>query len=245
MVIEDQLKWTGIQVSRVFCDCSKRITADKFMLWRGHCGGHDEVESGLGLAVQRHGQLLHSYSSSKTQFKSQLIETYFPSPPSHIGMTFSFTPSMLLSELLWLLVFSRSVMFDSLRPHGLQHTRLPCPSPFPSVCSELCPLSQWCHPTVLLPVTPFTCLQSFPASGSFPMSWLIASYGQSIGASVLASVLPMNSQGWFLLGLTGLITLQSKGLSRIFSNTIAQKHQFFGASLWSDFHIRTWLLEKP
>ena len=96
------------------------------MLWRGHCGGHDEVESGLGLAVQRHGQLLHSYSSSKTQFKSQLIETYFPSPPSHIGMTFSFTPSMLLSELLWLLVFSRSVMFDSLRPHGLQHGRLAC-----------------------------------------------------------------------------------------------------------------------
>ena len=107
MVIEDQLKWTGLQVSRVFRDCWKRITADKFMVWRGHRWGHDEVESGLGLEVQRHGQLLHSYSSSKTQFKSQFIETYFPNPPSHIGMiVFSFTPSMLLSELLWLLVFT-------------------------------------------------------------------------------------------------------------------------------------------
>ena len=118
-------------------------------------------------------------------------------------------------------------MSKSLWPHGLQHTRLPCPSPFPSVCSELCPLSQWCHPTVLLPVTPFTCLQSFPASGSFPMSWLIASYGQSIGASVLASVLPMNIQGWFLLGLTVLIFLLSKGLSRVL-----QHHSSKAPILW-------------
>ena len=116
-VIEDQLKWTGIQVSRVFCDCSKRITADKFMLLRGHRWGHDEVESGLGLEIQRHGQLPHSYSSSKTQFKSQFLETYFPNPPSHIGMiVFSFIPSMLLPELLWLLVFIAQLCSTLLDP---------------------------------------------------------------------------------------------------------------------------------
>ena len=231
VVIENWLKWAGIHVSRVSHDCSERITADKFMLWTGHRWGHDEVASGLGLAIQRHGQLAHCYSSSKTQFKGQFIESCFPNPPFHIRMLiFSFTQSMRLSELLWLLVFSHSVMSGSLRPYGLQRTRLPCPSPSPRVCSNSCPLSQRCHPPILFSVTPFSsCLQSFLASGAFPMSWLIASYGQSIGASASASVLPMNNQGWFLLGLTGLIALQSKGLSRIFSNAIAQKHQFFGA----------------
>ena len=136
-------------------------------------------------------------------------------------------------------------MSDSLGPHGLQHARLPCPSPTPVACSNSYPLSWWCHLTISSPVV-FSCLQSFPASGSFPMSWLFSSGGQSIfGAS--ASVLPMYIQGWFLLGLTGLISLQSKGLSRIFASTTIQKHQFFGAqsSLWSNSYIRTWLLGKP
>jgi len=127
-----------------------------------------------------------------------------------------------------LILFSHSVMSDSSRPCGLQHTRLLCSSPSPGTCSNWCPLSQWCHPTISSCVNPFySCLQSFPASGSFLMSQLFASDCQSIGAS--ASVLPVNNQGWFPLGLTGMISLQSKGLSRVFSNTTVQKHQFFSA----------------
>ena len=143
--------------------------------------------------------------------------------------------------------FSRSVVSYSLRPHGLQHTKPPCPSPTPRVYSHSCPLDWWCHPTISSSVIPFSsCLQSCPASGSFPMSQLFALGGQSIGASASASVLPVNIQGLFPLGFTGLISLLSKGLSRAFSSTTIQKHQFFGAqlSLWSNSHIYTWLLEK-
>ena len=115
-------------------------------------------------------------------------------------------------------------------PHGLQHARLASPSPTPGACSNLCPLSRWCHPTISSSVVPFSsCLQSFPALGFFPRSQFFTSGGQTIGVSALASVLPMNIQDWFPLGLTCLISLQSKGLSRIFSNTSVQKHQFFGA----------------
>ena len=128
--------------------------------------------------------------------------------------------------------FSRSVMSDSLWPHGLQHTRLLCPSPTPGAYSNSCPLSWWCHPAISSFVVPFSsCLQSFPASGSFPMSQLFASGGQSTGVSASASVPPVNLQDWFPLGWTGWISLQSKGLSRVFSNTTVQKHQFFGAQL--------------
>ena len=144
--------------------------------------------------------------------------------------------------------FSRSVVSDSLWPQVLQHTRLPCPSPTPRAFSNSCPLIGWCHPTISSSVIPFSsCLQSFPASGSFSMSQFFASGGQSIGVSASASVLPMNIQDWFPLGLTDLISLQSKGLSRVFSNTTVQKHQFFSSqsSLWSNSHIHTWLLEKP
>ena len=124
--------------------------------------------------------------------------------------------------------FSCSVMSDSLQPHGLQHARPPCPSPTPGVYPDSCPLSWWCHLTISSPVIPFSsCLQSFPTSGSFPMSHLFTSGGQSIGASASASVLPMNIQDWFPLGWTGWISLQSKGLSRVFSNTTVQKHQLF------------------
>ena len=131
-------------------------------------------------------------------------------------------------------------MYDSLRPHGLQHARLPCPSPTPRAYSNSCPWSSWCHLTISSSVVPFSsCLQSFPASGSFPMSQLFTWGGQRTGVSASASVLPMNIQDWSPLGRTGWISLQSKGLSRVFSNTTIQKHQFFGAqlSLWSNSHI--------
>ena len=144
--------------------------------------------------------------------------------------------------------FSHSVMSDSLRTHGLQHTRLPCTSPTPGAYSNSCPLSQWCHPTISSSVVPFSsCLQSFPPSGSFTRSQFFASGGQSIGVSASASVLPMNIQDWFPLGLSGLISLQSKELSRVSSNTTVQKHKFFSIqlSLWSSSHIHPWLLEKP
>ena len=147
-----------------------------------------------------------------------------------------------------MLHFSSPVMSRSLTLHGLQHARLPCPSPTTGACSNSCPSSRWCHPTISSSVIPFSsCLQSFPASGFFPISQFFASCGQSIGVSASASVLPINTQDWFPLGWTGLIFLQSKGLSRVFSNTTVQKHQFFGAqlSLWSNSHIHTWLLEKP
>ena len=132
--------------------------------------------------------------------------------------------------------FSCRVVSDSLQPHGLQHARLPCPSATPGVHSTCCPSSRWCHPTISSSVVPFSsCLQSFPESGSFSMSQFFTSGGRSTGASASASVLPVNIQDWFPLELTGLISLQPKRLSRVFSNTTFQKHQFFGAqlSLWS------------
>ena len=133
-------------------------------------------------------------------------------------------------EKQWDVQFSRSVVSDSLRPHKLQHVRPPCPSPTPRVHPNPCPLSQWCHPTISSSVIPFSsCPQSFPASGSFQMSHLFTSGGQSIGVSASTSVLPMNTQDWSPLGWTGWISLQSRVLSRVFSNMRVQKHQFFGA----------------
>ena len=130
------------------------------------------------------------------------------------------------------LLFSHSVMSDSLRPHGLQHTRPPCPLLTPGVYSNSCPLSWWCYPTISSSVVPFSsCPQSSPASGSFPISQLFESGGQSIGLSASTSVLPINNQDWFPLGRTGWISLRSKGLSRVFSNTTVQKHQFFSTQL--------------
>ena len=138
-------------------------------------------------------------------------------------------------------------MSNSLRAHGLQLAKPPCLSPTPRVYSNSCPLSRWCHPTISSSVVPFSsCLQSFPASGSFQMSQFFTSGGQSVGVSASVSVLAMNIQDWSPLGWTGWISLQSKGLSRVFSNTTVQKHQFFGTqlSLWSNSHIHIWLLEK-
>ena len=144
--------------------------------------------------------------------------------------------------------FSRSVVSDSSWPHEPQPTRPLCPSPTPRVYPNSCPLNWWCHPAITSSVVPFSsCPQSLPASGSFPISQLFAWGGQSTGVSASASVLPMNTQDWFPLGWTGWISLQSKGLSRIFSNSTVQKHQFFGAQLssQSNSHIHTWPLEKP
>ena len=144
--------------------------------------------------------------------------------------------------------FSRSVVSNSLRPHESQHARPPCPSPTPGVHSNSSPSSQWCYPAISSSVVPFSsCLQSFPASGSFQMSQFFTSGGQSIGVSASTSVLPMNTQDWSPLGWTGWISLQSKGLSRVFSNTTVQKHLFFGTQLssQSNSHIHTWPLEKP
>ena len=137
-------------------------------------------------------------------------------------------------------------MSDSLRPHESQHARPPCPSPTPGIHSNSCPSSRWCHPTISPSIVPLSCPQSLPASGSFPMSQLFAWGAPSIAVSASTSVLPMNTQDWSPLGWTGWISLQSKGLSRVFSNTTVQKHQFYGSQLssLSNFHIHTWPLEK-
>ena len=139
-----------------------------------------------------------------------------------------------LKETISSVQFSHSVVSDSLRPHESQHARPLCPSPTPGVHPNSCPFSRWCHPAISSSVIPFSsCAQSLPASGSFPMSQLFAWGGQSIRVSASASVLPMNIQGWSPLGWTGWISLQSKGLSRVFSNTTVPKHQFFSAQLSS------------
>ena len=135
-------------------------------------------------------------------------------------------------NLIYSAQVSHSVVSDSLRAHEPQHTRPPCPSPTPGVYPNPCPSSRWCHPTISCSVVPFSsCPQSFPESGSFQMSQLFASDSQSIGVSASTSVFPMNTQDWSPLGWTGWISLQSKGLSRVFFNTTVQKHQFFSAQL--------------
>ena len=159
---------------------------------------------------------------------------------SFLIILFTWNPGVLKFDFLpdfWQL--ASSVQFSSLiqlcptlQPHGPQHARPPCPSPTPRVYPNSCPLSQWCHPTISSSVVPFSsCLQSYPASGSIQLSLLFASRGQSTGVSALTSALPMNTQDWSPLGWTGWISLQSRGLSRVFSNTIIQKHQFFGTQL--------------
>ena len=156
--------------------------------------------------------------------------------------------SYLIETFCHLVQFSRSVLSDSLQPHESQHARPPCPSPTPRVYPNPCPLSRWCHPAISSSVIPFSsCLRFFPATGSVPVSQLFSWGGQSIGVSAPASVLPRNTQDWSPLGPTGWISLQSQRLSRVFSNTKGQKHQFFGAQLssQSNSHIHTWPLEKP
>ena len=150
---------------------------------------------------------------------SDLFSWIYLSPPLYNHKEFQFSSIQLLSRVQFFVIPWTAACQDS------------CPSPTPGVCSNSCPSSWWCHPTISSSVIPFSCLQSFPASGSFQMSYLFTSGGQSIGVSASASVLPMNIQDWFSLGLTGWISSQSKGLSRVFSNITVQKHQFFSAQL--------------
>ena len=152
--------------------------------------------------------------------------------PSHLSQCLSLK-GLQITNIGSSVQFSHWVVSDSLRPHELQHTRFPCPSLSPGVCSNSCPLSQWCHPTISSSAVPFSSrLQSFSASGSFQMSQFFPSGGQSIGVLASASVFPTNFQDWFPLGCTGWISLQSKELSRVFPNTTVQKHQFFGLSFF-------------
>ena len=198
------------------------------------------VISTLHSPVSRFGfiyNLLPQYSCNC--FQSWVKKKEARTQISHTGVSFYHFSSV---------QFSRSVVSDSLWPHDSQHARPPCPSPTPGVRSNSCPSSRWCYAAISSSVVPFSsCPQSLPASGSFPMSQLFPWGGQSIGILALASVLPTNNQGWSPSEWTGWISLQSKGLSRVFSNTTVQKHQFFGAQLssQSNSHIHTWPLEKP
>ena len=165
---------------------------------------------------------------------------------AQINLLHTISQNMILISIF--LCFCCSVVSDSLQLHGLQHASLLCPPTSPGVGLNSCPLSRWSYPIILTSAAPFSfCLQFFPISGSFPVSQLFASGGQSIRALASETVLPMNIQGWFPLELTGWISLWPKGLSRVFSSTTIQKHQFFStqSSLWSNSHICTWLLEKP
>ena len=173
-----------------------------------------------------HKTLFSGSTSHKTFFHflySSFICPFREQPP---------VSSDLLPFSLQSVQFSRSVVSDSLWHHELHHARLPCPSPTPRVYSNSCPLSQWCHPTISSSAVPFSCFQSFPASGSFPTSQFFTSGGPNIGVSASASVLPMNIQVWFPWGWTGWISLLSEGLARVFSNTTVQNYQFFGTQLF-------------
>ena len=166
----------------------------------------------------------------------------------HLQETWKIQNKVTYSSTISSVQFSRSVVSNSLQPHEPQHPGLPVHHQLPEFTQTQCPSSRWCHPTISSSVIPFSsCPQSFPASGSFQMSQFFASSGQSIGVSALASVFPTNTQDWSPLVWTGWISLQSKGLSRVFTNTTVQKHQFFCAQLsWeSSSHNHTWLLEKP
>ena len=154
-------------------------------------------------------------------------------PQTALELTSTVSSLLITSAFLTSVQFSRLVMSNSLRPHGLQHTRLPCPSPTPGAYSKLCPSSRWCHPTISSSVVLFSHLQSFPASGSFPMSQFFTSRDPSIGVSASASVLPKDIQDWFPFGWTSWISLLSRGLSRVFSNTTVQNHQFFSTQVSS------------
>ena len=202
------------------------------------------------VSVSPHSFLLPSYTATPAVQPPPLL-------PLATSSQFPIAISLLSEEccingitqgIIFSVQFRCSVVSDSLWPHESQHASPPCPSPTPGVHPNPCPLSQWCHPIITSSVVPFSsCTQSFPASGSFQMSQLFTSAGQSIGVSASTSVLPMNTQDWSPLEWTGWISLQSKGLSRVFSSTTVQKHQFFGAqlSLQSNSHIHTWPLEKP
>ena len=213
--------------------------------------GLDESQVGIKIARRNINNLRYAddttlVAESEEELKSLLMKVKGESEKVGLKLTIQKTKIMAFGPISSV-QFSRSVVSDSLRPHESQHARPPCPSPTPGVQSNSCPSSQWCHPAISSSVVPFfSCPQSLPASESFPMSQLFAWGGQSTGVSALF-FLPKKSQGWSPSEWTGWISLQSKELSRIFSNTTVQKHQFFGAlpSSQSNSHIHTWILEKP
>ena len=218
---------------------------DHFLL----CGGKFNLSLlGLSFLLQRgywkyHRCFTHSKSPGDSLVASFLLFLL----PLLSQLHHSALPRTLSSSSWGSVQFSGSVVSDFLQPHESQHTRPLCLSPTSWVHSNSRPWSRWCHPAISSSVLPFSCPQSLPASESFPMSQLFTWGGQSTGVSALTSILPVNSQDWSPLEWTGWISLQSKGLSRVFSNTTVQKHQFFGAQLssQSNSHIHTWLLEKP
>ena len=217
----------------------------------------DSKKVGLKLNIQK-TKIMASGPITSWQIDGETVETvsdfifWVPKSLQMVIAVMKLKDSYPLEGNLWptfsSVQFSRSVVSDSLRPHELQHTRPPCPSPTPRVHSNSRPSIWWCHPAISSSVVPFSsCLQSLPSSESSPMSQLFAWGGQSTGVSALASFLPKDTQDWSHLGWTGWISLQFKGLSRVFSNTTVQKHQFFGTQLssQSNSRIHTWLLEKP
>ena len=205
----------------------------------------DEAQAGIQIAGRNISNLRYAggttlRAESKEELRSLLMKVKEESEKAGLKLNIQKTKIM-VSGPVSSVQFSHSVVSDSLWPHGLQQARLPCSSPTPRACSNSCPSSWLCHPTVSSSVVPFSsCLQSFSASGSFPVSQFFASGGQIIGTSASASDLSMNIQNWFLLRLTGLILLLSKGLSRVFSNSTVQMNQFFGIQLpvWSNSHNR-------
>ena len=212
----------------------------------------------MGTIKGRNGMDIRKAENIKKRWQeyTELYKRDLNKLDSHDGVITHPEQDILKCEVKWILgniqfssvQFSRSVVSDSLWPHESQHARPPCPSSTPGDHSNSCPLSQWCHPTISSSVVPFSsCPKSLPASGSFPVSQLFAWGGQSTRVSASASVLSVNTQDWSPLGWTGWISLQSKGLSRVFSNTTVHKHQFFGIqlSLLSNSHVHTCLLEKP
>ena len=212
----------------------------------------EESQAGIKIAGRNINNLRYAdtttlMAESEEELKSLLMRVKEESEKTGLKLNIQKTKTM-ASRPISSVQFSCSVVSDSLRPHESQHTRPPCPSPTPGVHSNSCPLSRWCHPGISSSVVPFfSCPQSLPASESFPMSHLFAWGGQRFGVSALASFLPKNTQYWSPLEWTGWISLQSNGLSRGFSNTTVQKHQFFNTQLssQSNSHIHTWPLEKP
>ena len=207
------------------CFLSNLYTGQEAIVWTGH-GTTDWFQIGKGV----YQSCIVSPCLFNLYVEYMMQNARLDEAGIKVSGEISITSDMQMTLPLFSSVqFSCLVMSDTLRPHGPQHTRPSCPSPTPRVYPNSCPLSQWCHPTIWSSVIPFaSCPQSFPASGSFQMSQLFASGGQSIGVSASTSVLPMNTQDWSPLVWTGWTSLQSKRLSRVFSNTTVQKHQFFG-----------------
>ena len=227
-------------------ECQASLSITKSRSCSNSCPSSQWCHPTISSYVVPFSSCLQSFPASVSFLTSQFFASGGPS----IGASASASalPMSIQDWFPFSVQFSHSVVSNSLRPHESQHARPPCPSPTPGVYPKSCPSSRWCHPAISSSAVPFTsCPQSLPASGSFPMSQLFAWGGQSVGDSASASVLSMNTQDWSPLGSTGCIFLQSKGLSRVFSNTTVQKHQFLGAQLssQSNSHVHTWPLEKP